>query len=114
MAKKIEERCISMFIPVRDALEVLSGKWKFQIVLSLTFGTKRFKEISRDLEKISDKMLSKELKELEFHELVKRTMYDSFPPVVEYELTEHGKTLHKLIDELRDWGLLHRKAVLGK
>lgn len=113
-SKKIEERCISMLVPVKDALEVLGGKWKFQIVISLTFGTKRFKEIARDLETISDKMLSKELKELEMHQLVKRTVYDTFPPVVEYELTGHGKTLQGLIDNLRDWGLLHRKTVLGK
>lgn len=112
--KKTEESCISMLVPVKDALDVLGGKWKVQIIISLTFGTKRFKEIARDLETISDKMLSKELKELEMHQLVKRTVYDSFPPVVEYELTEHGKTLHQLIDNLRDWGLLHRKVVLGK
>ena len=112
--KMNDAKCTSMLVAVKDAMEVLGGKWKIQIIIALTFGNIRFKEIGREVGNISDKMLSKELKELEMHQLVKRTVYDSFPPVVEYELTEHGKTLHKLIDSLRDWGMLHRKKVLGK
>ncbi len=108
------KECERMLTPVKDALEVLGGKWKLQIIIALTFGRKRFKEIAREVGGISDKMLSKELKELELHQLVSRTVYDAFPPVVEYELTVHGKTLQKLIDNLRDWGLLHRKKVIGK
>lgn len=103
-----------MLIPVKDALEVLAGKWKLQIIIALTFGKKRFKEIAREIGGISDKMLSKELKEMERHQLIVRTVYDAFPPVVEYELTPHGKTLHKLIDSLRDWGNIHRKKIFGK
>jgi len=106
--------CSLMLIPVKDALEVLAGKWKLQIIIALTFGKKRFKEIAREIGGISDKMLSKELKEMERHQLIVRTVYDAFPPVVEYELTPHGKTLHKLIDSLRDWGNIHRKKIFGK
>lgn len=51
---------------------------------------------------------------MERHQLIVRTVYDAFPPVVEYELTPHGKTLHKLIDSLRDWGNIHRKKIFGK
>ena len=107
-----EKECSLMLIPVKDALEVLAGKSKLQI--ALTFGKKRFKEIAREIGGISDKMLSKELKEMERHQLIVRTVYDAFPPVVEYELTPHGKTLHKLIDSLRDWGNIHRKKIFGK
>ena len=109
-----EKECSLMLIPVKDALEVLAGKWKLQIIIALTFGKKRFKEIAREIGGISDKMLSKELKEMERHQLIVRTVYDAFPPVVEYELTPHGKTLHKLIDSLRDWGNIPRKKIFGK
>jgi DNA-binding HxlR family transcriptional regulator len=107
------ESCTRALIPVRDALEVLNGKWKLQIIISLTFGTKRFKEIAREVNGITDKMLSKELRALEENMLVKRTVKDSFPPSVEYTLTEHGKTLQKVIGELREWGVMHREKVMG-
>jgi DNA-binding HxlR family transcriptional regulator len=59
-------------------------------------------------------MLSKELRDLEMNQLVKRTVYDSVPVVVEYEMTAYGKTLEKLIDELQAWGIKHRKRILQK
>jgi DNA-binding HxlR family transcriptional regulator len=59
-------------------------------------------------------MLSKELRDLELNEMVKRTVYDSVPVVVEYSMTSYGKTLHKVIDELRNWGIQHRKRMIGK
>jgi DNA-binding HxlR family transcriptional regulator len=99
---------------IKDALDVLSGSWKLPILASLSDGTKRFKEISREVEGISDKMLSKELKDLEMNHLVKRTVYDTFPPTVEYSVTEHTDTLHDVIIALRDWGTVHRKKIIGK
>jgi len=75
--------CIKMILPVRDALDILSGKWKLPILISLSFGNKRFKQISREIPNITDKMLSKELRELEMNQLVKRTVYDSVPVIVE-------------------------------
>jgi DNA-binding HxlR family transcriptional regulator len=106
-------KCMGLLLPVRDALEVLSGKWKLQIIVALTFDTKRFREIAREVSGITDKMLSKELKDLEENQLVKRTVKDSFPPSVEYNLTEHGKTLQKVIGELREWGVMHREKIMG-
>ena len=105
---------MGMIIPVRDTLDILNGKWKIPIIISLTFGNKRFGQISKDLNGITDKMLSKELKDLEINQLIKRTVYDSFPPVVEYSITEHGSTLEKVIAELRIWGMSHRKRITGK
>jgi DNA-binding HxlR family transcriptional regulator len=108
------ETCTSVLLPVRDALEVLNGKWKLPIIISLTFGPKRFKQIAAEIEGITDRMLSKELKDLEMHQLVSRTVYPTFPPVVEYAITGHGKSLEKLIDELRDWGVEQRRKITGR
>ncbi|MBN8680991.1 MAG: helix-turn-helix transcriptional regulator [Chitinophagales bacterium] len=108
------QTCSQVLLPVRDTLEILSGRWKLLIIISLTFGTKRFKQISREVQGITDKMLSKELKELEMNRLVKRTVHDTFPPTVEYTITEHGRTLHKIIAELREWGMDHRKLIMQK
>lgn len=108
------EKCAKRMLPVQDALEVLSGRWKLPILLSLTFGTKRFKQISREVSGITDKVLSKALKEMEANQLIERTVYDSFPPKVEYTITEHGKTLQAVLDHLGEWGELHRKKIMGK
>lgn len=70
--------------------------------------------MAAEIQGITDKMLSKELKFLEENKLIKRTVYDAFPPVVEYAITAHGKSLEKLIDELRNWGRQHRKKVIVK
>lgn len=99
---------------VHDAMEVLSGKWKIRIIGSLCFNKMRFKELQREVNGITAKMLSKELRDLETNQLVKRTVYDTIPVTVEYELTEHGITLRKVIDELMQWGLQHRKKIMQK
>jgi len=112
---KVEHReCKSMLLPVQDALEVLNGKWKLPIIVALLFGSKRFKEISREVHGITDKMLSKELRDLEMNQLVKRTVFDTFPPTVEYSITEHGQSLKRVIEELKEWGVKHRKKIIGK
>lgn len=114
-AKEEVQRCCAQdLMAVRDALHALSGTWKLPILMALSGGTKRFKEISKEVAGISDKMLSKELKDLELNLLVKRTVYDSFPPAVEYSITDYKTSLNNVITELRDWGVQHRKKVLGK
>jgi DNA-binding HxlR family transcriptional regulator len=62
---------------------------------------------------ITDKILSKELKSLEINKLIKREVYDTFPPTVEYTITAHGMSLEKVMDELHYWGLAHRKKIMG-
>lgn len=106
--------CKNALLPVRDALDILSGKWKLQIILSLTFGKKRFKQIQREIPGLTPKMLSKELKELEINELAARYVYDTSPVTVEYELTPYGKTLKPLINELHKWGAKHRKRIIAR
>lgn len=112
--ERTHETCTKALVPVRDALDILSGKWKLPIILALSFGNRRFSELARQVHGITDKMLSKELRELEMNELVKRTVHDTIPVVVEYSMTPYGETLEKLIEELQAWGLQHRKRILKK
>ena len=98
---------------VKDALEVLSGSWKLQILITLLDESKRFTEIASNIDGISDRMLSKELKDLEQNKLVSRTIYDTFPPLVKYSATEHTKTLNTVIFALKKWGYLHRKTIIN-
>jgi len=106
--------CKNMILPVRDALDVLNGKWKLPIIIALTFGKKRFNEMAKEIPNITSRMLSKELRELEMHHLVKRTVYDAIPVIVEYSLTEYGESLDSVINELRKWGSKHRKKMIVK
>ena len=59
---------------IRDALDVLNGKWKLQIVIAISAGQSKFKDIERQIPKITSRMLSKELKNLEEHQLIKRVV----------------------------------------
>src|ERR1700749_4989529 len=100
---------------VQDAMDALNGKWKISIISSICcYGTRRFSDILNDVEGISDRMLSKELKELEINQLIKRTVLDTQPISVQYELTEHGNTLQTIITNLSAWGIVHRKKIVGK
>jgi DNA-binding HxlR family transcriptional regulator len=100
---------------VQDSMDVLSGKWKIAIISSICYYNKRrFSDILNDVVGISNKMLSKELKELETNQLIKRTVLDTQPISVQYQLTDHGKTLKTIINNLTDWGIKHRKEIIGK
>lgn len=99
---------------VQDSMDVLSGKWKIPIISSICYYDKRrFSDFLNDVAGISNKMLSKELKELEINKLVKRTVLDTQPISVQYELTAHGRTLKTIIENLTDWGIAHRKEIIG-
>jgi DNA-binding HxlR family transcriptional regulator len=117
MSKKIiihekPHACKGQIRAVHDTLDLLGGKWKITIISSLSFnGKRRFMELQREVEGIGAKMLSKELKDLEINELLVRTVYDTKPVTVEYELTPYGKTLHAVINEMSKWGIQHRKRI---
>jgi DNA-binding HxlR family transcriptional regulator len=106
--------CSSAIVQVRDAIDVISGKWKILILISITHGNKRFTEIQKSVTKITAKVLSKELKDLEEHLLIKRTIIDDYPVRIEYSATPYSKTLEGLINELYDWGGKHREMIKGK
>lgn len=91
-------------------LSLISGKHKMVILYCLMeFEPVRFNELRRYLKNISDKTLSTNLKELEADDLIKRTEYPQVPPKVEYTLTERGKSLMEVLDQLCVWGEKNRK-----
>lgn len=90
-------------------LSLISGKYKMIILYCLMeFEPVRFNELQRYLKKISDKTLSQNLKELERDGLILRTVYPQIPPKVEYTLTERGKSLMVVLDQLCVWGEANR------
>src|SRR5580693_2053368 len=111
----IPQECSKVFMAIRDSMELLSGKWKIQIIGVLLYkGTLRFMDLLREVDGIGAKMLSKELQELELNELVKRTVCNTKPITVEYEITEYGKTMKAMISEITHWGSEHRKRIFKK
>jgi len=109
------KKCSGVFVlAVNDTMNVLNGKWKLPIMGALLFGKRRFKELEREIPKITPRMLSKELKDLEMNKIVSRTVYDTTPVTVEYELTDAGYSFQRVLDVMVEWGLQHRKDTLGK
>ena len=101
-------------LAIHDAMDVLSGKWKISILSTMCYyNQRRFSDIIGDLNGISNKQLSKELKELEINKLIKRTVLDTQPVTVQYNLTEYGWSLKGLINNLAEWGIRHRKMIMG-
>ncbi|MBB5638891.1 DNA-binding HxlR family transcriptional regulator [Pedobacter cryoconitis] len=111
---KTVETCRKQIPAVHDALDILNGRWKITIITSLFFSKMRFTDLLREVNGISGKMLSRELKDLEINQLIKRTVLDIQPIGVEYELTDYGRTLEKVVIALSEWGLDHRKKIIGK
>ncbi|WP_281229010.1 winged helix-turn-helix transcriptional regulator [Flavobacterium aquiphilum] len=100
---------------IGDAMSLLSGKWKFYILGTLIEGnTLGFMDLLREINGIGTKMLSKELQDLEMNNLVSRKVMNTKPITVKYSITEYGKTLSPLIDELAKWGINYRNSVHGK
>lgn len=112
-----ENQCLQNkknMMAIQDSMDVLYGKWKISIISSICFYNKRrFSDILNDVVGISNKMLSKELKELETNKLITRTVLDTHPITVQYQLTEHGKSLQTIITNLTDWGIKHRLEIIG-
>ncbi|MCF8323419.1 MAG: helix-turn-helix transcriptional regulator [Leadbetterella sp.] len=101
---------VSYVLALQDTLNAFHGKWKMPIIGTLLFGKKRFKEIEREVRKITPRMLSQELKDLEVNGIVTRTVYNTTPVTVEYELTPSGRELHLVMESMITWGLQHRQT----
>ncbi len=93
--------------PVEAALEVIGGKWKGVTLFHLLQGTKRFSELQREIGSVTQRMLTKQLRELEDSGLVHREVYPVVPPKVEYSLTQKGQTLGPILNALKNWGEEH-------
>ena len=110
---KISAECRERLRTIHDTQDILGGKWKVMIIASLAaFGKKRFMELQRVIDGVGSKMLSRELQELEVNGLVSRTVMATKPLTVEYELTDYGRTLKPIIDEMATWGKQHRQQVI--
>lgn len=95
-------------------LQVIGGKWKPVILYHLAQdGVLRFSELKRDLAGVTERMLSRQLRELEADGLVHREVYRQVPPRVEYSLTELGKGLTSVLNSLRRWGVVYERHLGG-
>lgn len=105
--------CKENLLAVQDTMDILKGRWKIQIIAALCYNKMRFSDLQKEIDGISAKMLSSELKDLEVNQLVTRTVLNTQPISVEYELTEYGYTLKKIIEQLAEWGISHRKKIIS-
>ncbi|GAA0939344.1 helix-turn-helix domain-containing protein [Nonomuraea longicatena] len=99
------------YCAVEFAMEILGGRWKLAILKQLVPGTLRFGELRRTLPGITQRMLTRQLRELEGDGLVTRTVHREVPPRVDYTLTEVGRSLDAITEQLDDWGRWYKEAV---
>lgn len=110
-----ETTCGEELRAMRDCLDILGGKWKLMILRYLNNRQHQdihFKKLEREIDGISAKMLSKELKELETNLLITRTVQDESKIMVFYAITEYGKSVTPLTENLVEWGINHRKKII--
>ncbi|MEM7144877.1 MAG: helix-turn-helix domain-containing protein [Verrucomicrobiota bacterium] len=98
--------------PVEATLELIGGKWKGMVLFHLLDGKMRFSELMRAIGCVTQRMLTKQLRELEANGLVNRIVYAEVPPRVEYELTEEGESLRAILIALKEWGEGHAVKLL--
>ena len=97
---------------LQDTIYVIGGKWKLPIINSICNGNRRFREIERSIPGITTRMLSRELKEMEANDLIKRTVTPDSPVVVEYTATDYCRSFGDIILEMIAWGKSHRSRIL--
>ena len=95
--------------PVEITMGLIGDKWKVLIIRDLLTGTKRFGELKKSLNSITQKVLTNNLRQMEASGLVKRKVYAEVPPRVEYSLTETGWSLKPILNSMVDWGNEYRE-----
>jgi DNA-binding HxlR family transcriptional regulator len=108
-----DDECRKAWLTLQDTLDIVGGKWKLVLIAILRGGKLKFRELAKEAG-ISPRILSKELKELEVNGLVSRTVLDTRPITVEYELTAYSVSLNEVILAMHEWGQKHRKKITGK
>ena len=93
---------------IKVTLDVIGGKWKPLILYLLSSNTMRFSELQHQIDGITQKMLTQQLRELEDDKIISRKVYPEVPPKVEYSITKHGKTIVPLLLDMEKWGRTHR------
>ena len=104
METKLTDPC-----PVEAALAVVGGRWKPVILYRLGMGPMRFGELRRAMPRVTQKMLTQQLRELERDDIVAREIHPVVPPKVVYSLTKYGKTLKPMMAAMCDWGKKHMR-----
>jgi DNA-binding HxlR family transcriptional regulator len=100
--KATDNRC-----PAEFTLAMIGGRWKIPILFHLLGGRKRFTELARALNGVTQKMLTQQLREMQRNGLVERKVFAQVPPKVEYSLTNLGVTLRPVVDAMCRWGEEH-------
>ena len=95
--------------PVETTLTLIGNKWKVLILRDLLSGTKRFSELKRSLNGVSQKVLTTQLRAMEADGLVHRVVFAEVPPRVEYSLTELGRSLKPILDAMVEWGTAYKE-----
>ncbi|RPD39527.1 winged helix-turn-helix transcriptional regulator [Chitinophaga barathri] len=104
--------CKERKLALHDAMDILGGKWKVNILLQLLhYGSLRFKDLQENLAGITPKVLTKDLQELEMNLLVTRTVNKTKPVTVSYTLTAHAHSMWDVINGILEFGILHRKVI---
>ena len=85
-------------------MKVISGKWKVVVLWHLCTGAKRYNELHRLMPKVTQHMLTKQLRELEEDGIIERKFFPEIPPRVEYSISKHGATLEPLFNCMEEWG----------
>ena len=98
---------------ITDTMDVLRAKWNVEILTAIICGQTRFKDILAVVKGISEKVLSDRLRQLADDKLIEKQEYYGYPPRVEYRLTEHGKRLYGIVYQMTEWGMEHRRLMLG-
>ncbi|MHA7306738.1 winged helix-turn-helix transcriptional regulator [Arthrobacter sp. TMN-49] len=96
---------------IRDVLTRVGAKWSVLVIVELASGIRRFRELQRSIDGISQRMLTLTVRRLERDGLVTRTVYPTVPAQVTYELTDLGSSLTHLVKQLAGWSLAHRGAI---
>ncbi len=106
----LKNETISVY-PMERTLNIIGGKWKIIIIFHLFSGKKRFNELRRLIPSITQRMLTRQLRELEYHGIVNRKIYPEIPPKVEYSMTRLGRSLEPILHFLHNWGTRHFDAM---
>lgn len=106
--------CLDTVKPVRDAIDVINGKWKLAIIISLGAGNERFTDIQESIPGITPKVLAKELKDLEQHQIIRRVVIEDYPVKILYKPEPYADTLTPIIQALKVWGIKHRQKIIGE
>lgn len=99
---------------LQDFHTAINGKWKLPIVITINHGKHRFTDIKANIPKITNRVLSKELRDLEDNQMITRTVYNTIPVTIEYKVTAYCLTIKPVIEMMTEWGKKHRKRILGK